>query len=55
MNERVTLLCFRNWLRAAKSLSSPEEAKSFFLDTFEDSYIGKGALRGSSKYSLLPQ
>lgn len=27
---------FRNWLRAAKSLASPEEAKAFCLDTIEE-------------------
>jgi thiamine kinase-like enzyme len=28
--------CFRYWLRAAKSLASPEEAKAFCLDTMEE-------------------
>jgi thiamine kinase-like enzyme len=28
--------CFRNWLGAAKSLSLPEEAKAFCLDTVEE-------------------
>lgn len=28
--------CFRNWLHAAKSLASPEEAKAFCLDAIEE-------------------